>query len=237
MAKIARMFLHIGTMVEVERFRETFCLPLEARELSRRALLLYDYYLEAAVGKLQRKGWRMYCSPGCAACCYAMPAGISSWELILIYDHLQQSGQLERFFRRNLECCQVLSRVKREVAARMPSGQTEAPEDYDNRVLYSYSLARKPCAFLSKSRECLIYSLRPLACRMHFSFTPGEWCDPADPRFRQAVRLNFRPHSEVQEHLRRLETRLGLEVSDLLAPGLVTLTANIMRFSAISWMS
>jgi hypothetical protein len=70
---------------------------------------------------------------------------------------------------------------------------------------------------------------------MHFAFTPPELCSPTHPLFSQAVRINFRPHEDVQEELKRLDERLNLGVGDLLASGLVALAANVMRFSPIVW--
>ena len=69
---------------------------------------------------------------------------------------------------------------------------------------------------------------------MHFSLTPPELCDPNHSQFSQAVRLNLSPHSDVAAELQKLDSRLNLGISDLLAPGLVSLTANIVRFSPIS---
>jgi hypothetical protein len=71
---------------------------------------------------------------------------------------------------------------------------------------------------------------------MHFAFTPSELCDPTHPQFPQAVRLNLSLHGDVEEELQKLDSRLNLCVSDLLAPGLVSLTANVLRFSPISWL-
>jgi Fe-S-cluster containining protein len=235
MAKMARIYRQIGAMREMKTFSRKLSLPLEAGRLSQRAFRLYDQYLGYVIGELQRKGWKVYCQPGCTACCFAMPAGISTWELLLIYDRLQQSGQLERLFRRNLESCQVLARVRGQMPGKSIGAQFRKKSEYE-MLLLNYSQAKYACAFLDDSQECMIYSTRPLACRMHFSSTPPELCDPTHPRFSQAVRLNFSPHHEVEEELKRLDGHLNLDLSDLLAPGLVTLTANVLRFSPISWI-
>jgi Fe-S-cluster containining protein len=235
MAKMARLFRQIGVIKEVKRFRQDLSLPREALRLSQRAYRLYDEYLVYALKKLQKKGWQVYCAPGCAACCFSMPAGIGNWELLLIYDRLQQSGELSRFFRRNLESCQVLARVSGQLFYGWTRKETEDRSAYD-KLLHNYSMAQHPCAFLTKAQECEIYSVRPLACRMHFAFTPPELCDPSHPQFSQAVRLNLRPHGDVEKELQNLDSRLNLGISDLLAPGLIALTANILRFSSISWL-
>jgi len=234
MAKMARIFREIGAMSEVKRFRQNLSLPKDTRRLSQRAFRLYDEYLVYIIGKMQKKGWRVYCGPGCAACCFNMPAGISNWEFLIIYDHIQQAGQLEKFFRRSLESYQVLDRVKRQLINGGSEQQIESKSEYDT-LLHNYSLAKHGCAFLNDAQECLIYSARPLACRMHFAFTPPELCDPAHHLFSQGVRVNLSPHGEVEDELKRLDGRLNLALSDLLAPGLAALAANILRFSPISW--
>ncbi len=235
MAKMGRLFRQIGALNEVRLFRQNLGLPKEAIRLSQRAFRLYDDYLNYSIGKLQKKGWRVYCGPGCAACCFNMPAGISNWEFLILYDHIQQAGQLERFFRRSLESYQVLDRVKRQLADAKSDEQIESKSKYDT-LLRHYSLAKHSCGFLSDTQECLIYSVRPLACRMHFAFTPPELCDPAHPDFSQGVRVNLSPHVEVEDELKRLDSHLNIDIGDLLAPGLIALTANVMRFSPIEWL-
>jgi Fe-S-cluster containining protein len=234
MAKMARIFRQIAAMKEIKRFSQHLSLPLEARRLSQRAFKLYGQYLAYVIGKLRKKGWRVYCEPGCSACCFSMPGGVSTWELLLIYDQLQQAGQLGKFFRRSLESCQVLDRVRGQDAGVLKSEQLDRKDKYE-RFLLKYSQAKNPCAFLDDSQECLIYSVRPLACQMHFACTPPELCDPTHPDFSQAVRLNLSPHHEVEEELKRLDGQLNLNISNLLAPGLVTLAANVLRFSPINW--
>jgi hypothetical protein len=70
---------------------------------------------------------------------------------------------------------------------------------------------------------------------MHFAFTPPELCDPTHDLFSQGVRVNLSPHGEVEDELKQLDGQLNLRLSDLLAPGLAALAANIMRFSPITW--
>jgi Fe-S-cluster containining protein len=234
MAKMARILKQINAMGEMRKFRSQLKLPAMARRLSKQGLVLYDNYLAYTIRQLEKKGWQAYCGSGCAACCYAMPAGISSWELVLIYDYLQQGGQLEKYFRRNLESCQVLSQVRLQLGKRSSEGESSGGSD-TGEILKAYSLARHPCGFLSDSQECMIYPIRPLACRMHYSFTPPEWCDPTHPNSSQAVRLNLGPHAEVQEELKHLDGHLGLDIGDFLSPGLVALATNIMRFSPLNW--
>jgi hypothetical protein len=209
MAKMARLLRQIGALKETERFRQNLRLPQEALRLNQRAFRLYDEYLVYALKELGKKGWQVYCAPGCAACCFSMPAGISNWEFLIIYDHLQQDGQLSKFFRRNLESCQVLARVSGQLFDGWTKKGTEDKSRYE-RLLHDYILAKHPCAFQGESQDCQIYS--------------------------QAVRLNLSPHGDVDEELKKLDSRLNLGISDLLAPGLVSLTANVLRFSPISWI-
>ena len=64
MAKMARIFREIGAMSEVKRFHQNLSLPEDTRRLSQRAFRLYDEYLVYTIGKVQKKGWRVYCGPG-----------------------------------------------------------------------------------------------------------------------------------------------------------------------------
>jgi len=234
MAKIIGIFRQIGGTKGMRRFSQNLSLPREAQRLSQKAFRLYDEYLLYALRMLQKKGWRVYCSSGCAACCYSMPVGISNLEFLLIYDYLQHTGQLEKVFRRSLESCQVLAEVKGQATAELDEDQSD-DKDILEILLHAYSRAKHPCAFLTETQECLIYSVRPLACRIHFAFTPPEFCQPNHPQFSQAVRLNIGPYTGVEEELQKIDSYLDLRISDLLAPGLVSLTANVMRFSPITW--
>jgi len=236
MVKLAGIFRQIAAMREVRRFRLDLALPKKAGRLHRKALQLYDEYLTYVVTRLQKEGWKLSCVQACAACCFAMPAEVSSWELLMIYAHLQEMGGVERAFRKHLENCQVYSRVAGE-AQGLAQGETGTPSELDlDRVLLAYSKARQPCGFLLPSQECLIYSLRPLSCRMHFAFTPAAWCDPSHALFPQGVRLNFHPHGDVCQALKELDRRLGLPPENLLCSGLVTVIANVMRFAPLTWL-
>ena len=236
MAKLAGIFRQIAAMREVRRFRLDLSLSKRAGRLHRKALQLYDQYLTYVVSRLQKEGWNLSCVQACAACCFAMPAEVSSWELLMIYAHLQEMGQLERAFRKHLENCQVYSRVAGETQG-LAERETGTPSELDlDRVLLAYSKARQPCGFLLPSQECLIYSLRPLSCRMHFAFTPASWCDPSHALFPQGVRLNFHPHDDVGQALEQLDRRLDLPHGNLLCSGLVTVIANVMRFAPLTWV-
>jgi Fe-S-cluster containining protein len=164
-----------------------------------------------------------------------MPAEVSGWELLMIYAHLHEMGRLDRAFRKHMENAQVFSRVTGEIHGLSRSGDGQGEVDLE-ALLSTYTRARQPCGFLLPSQECLIYSRRPFSCRMHFAFTPAAWCDPSHPEFPQAVRLNFPPHEDVRKALEVLDRSLGLPEASTLSSGLVTLTANVMRFGPVTWL-
>jgi Fe-S-cluster containining protein len=235
MANAARLFREIAIVPEVRRFCRNLSLPEKVRRLHRRALRLYDQYLVYAVARLQEEGWKLACTRGCAACCFAMPAEVSGWELLMIYAHLYGIGRLDRAFRKHMENCQVFSRVTSEIQG-LRRSRGDRREVYLDTLLSAYTKARQPCGFLLPSQECLIYSRRPISCRMHFAFTPAAWCDPAHPDFPQAVRFNLRPHQVVRTALAELDRSLGLPQASTLSSGLVTLAANVMRFGPVIWL-
>ncbi|HYA03353.1 MAG TPA: YkgJ family cysteine cluster protein [Syntrophobacteria bacterium] len=235
MANVARLFREIAMVPEVRRFRRQLSLPERVRRLHQRALRLYDQYLAYAVARLQKEGWNLSCARGCAACCFAMPAEVSAWELLMIYAHLHEMGRLDRAFRKHMENCQVFSRVIGDTQRLSRSGEGQGEVDLE-ALLSAYGKARQPCGFLLPSKECLIYSCRPISCRMHFAFTPAAWCDPLHPDFLQAVRLNFQPHEDARKALEGVDRSLSLPQASILSSGLVSLTANVMRFGPVSWL-
>ncbi|MBW1981598.1 MAG: hypothetical protein JRJ12_10280 [Deltaproteobacteria bacterium] len=237
MKRMAAALNELAGLEELGLFSRRLALPLRARSLSIRILRLYDQYILHAVTGMRKKGWLLSCGRSCSSCCFEMVAGVSQWELLLIYDQMKLVGQSSRLFKRHLENCEVLSELQRELQQAVRKG-VEADSDSEVELLLgAYRKQRRRCGFLTISGECIIYPVRPLACRMHFAFTPAAWCDPAHPKFGQAVRLNFHPHARVYQAVEAVDCRLGLNLDELLSPGLVAFATNVMQFSPISWAS
>ncbi|MCE5243769.1 MAG: hypothetical protein LLF99_11280 [Desulfobacteraceae bacterium] len=228
--KMAACLFEIAHQDHLEGFRASGVLPAEAMKTFRKVLRLYDASALHMLGMLRRSGMSVSCRLGCTHCCRHMPAGVSSLEMIAIYQAMDQSGLKNRIFRRCLEA----EWVWHEICRRHRKGLLEGDEGDTPRevVLKAYQAAAHPCPFLGNGR-CVVYPYRPFACRMHFSFSPKHWCDPAHFQSPYAVRFNLEPDPEVLDELDRLDERLGLDLSDVLVCGLLELMVNVMRFGPV----
>jgi Fe-S-cluster containining protein len=166
-----------------------------------------------------------------------MPAGTSLVELLYFYHGMHQSGFFSRLFRRCLEAEEWLAQLflqcqgKEKASLATPSASA-CPEE----ILALYQDSGQPCRF-SQGDLCQLYPFRPLACRMHFSLTPSYWCDPGHFQFPHAMIVNLEPGACVYDALDRIEQRLRLKISGILAGGILELTINVMQFEPIHWRS
>ena len=86
-----------------------------------------------------------------------------------------------------------------------------------------------PCPFLEANHECGIYSVRPLACRMHFSRSEPALCWPTHPRRNEARSLDLPPPQAIEHALTALRDALGLtSVGDALVPALLAVRDQIL---------
>ncbi|MFP5213672.1 MAG: hypothetical protein ACLGPL_09855 [Acidobacteriota bacterium] len=216
--KMARFLFDISCLEGIERLRVSRKAPLRLFSRFKKVLSLYDAAVKASLGRMRRRGFTVQCAPGCTHCCRHMPAGVSAIELLHLYQGLHRSGLVERAFRRCLEA--------NEQWAKVHSGG-ERDED-----LTRYYRLEQPCPFLYNNL-CSVYEYRPFACRMHFSLSSPHWCRSAHFQNEYAVRFNMEPCDRVLGELDRLDGRFGLGLSDILAPGLLELTVNVMRFERI----
>lgn len=226
--KMAAYLLDVARMERLERFRSSGTLPTRAIHLGLRALELFDDSTIMFLGRLKRNGYSVSCRPGCTHCCYNMPVGVSSWELILIYARLQGSGAVDRCFRRALRAMERVEEIRRE----RPFDRKSLGRRGRVAILRDYLRSETACPFLENDR-CQVYSVRPLACRVHFSLTPRHWCDPGHFQNAHAIPFNVEPGEAVEEALDRIDGRLALGLPDALASGFLGLLVNVLRFRKI----
>lgn len=194
---------------------------------------LFDESSRLSLGQLRDAGFTAQCQIGCHHCCYQMPTGLSTAELIFIYHGMQQSGSASKFFRRCLEAEELWVEVFHRQACE-GTGQDLYAQALAS-LATSYCGFEQPCPFLEKNL-CQIYPYRPLACRMHFSLSPPPWCRPSHFQNPHALRFNLEPGKCVLDALEKLEDRFQLDFSDVMICGLLELTVNVMRFHKIRWL-
>jgi Fe-S-cluster containining protein len=139
-------------------------------------------------GRATARASERACEPGCDYCC-RMPVSLSMPEALRIHAHVAQTwSQADR--------------------ARLAEALAEASQAAraDEDALF---LSQRPCAFLREGR-CSIYSVRPLACRGHASFSRQACADAhaAPDDFERAEQV------PVDDDLRRckdeIKTTLGI---------------------------
>jgi len=226
--KMADYLLEMGRLDGLENLERSGTLPGAALKYFQRVLDLYDEAVQLFLGYLRRSGMDVQCTAGCSHCCYHMPTGVSSMELIYLYYGMQRSGSSGRLFRRCLEAEEVWFGIYRQV------GADPSTPDPRSALLTRYHQEQRPCPFLEEGR-CLVYPYRPFACRMHFSLSPRYWCHPRRAQNSETVQFNVEPGPCVLDALDRLEDRMQLAASDVLVCGMLELTVNILHFEPLVW--
>lgn len=95
------------------------------------------------------------CKVGCSYCCYPyVGASMIESKLAKIYIENNISENLQRLFFRKI------CRHKNDYLSPRETGGTDA-----GRLQAEYFAKQIPCPFLSENNACLVYSVRPLACR------------------------------------------------------------------------
>jgi len=143
----------------------------QALSAGRRVLPLYqaiDVSTKAAADKENAT-----CLRGCAHCCYSLVA-CSVLEAIPIAEYMLKSALwAPRLTKVKAKLEEEAALVDQLGGLRGPAGSTDTSLSY---------MARKiPCTFLKKNKDCAIYSLRPVACRLYYVVSDPEQCSLDHP--------------------------------------------------------
>jgi Fe-S-cluster containining protein len=235
--KMAGYLFRISRLDGLDGLASDHTLPRRFLTYMQKVMELCDDSNRYFVHYLRRSGRSIQCRPGCAHCCRNMPAGTSLAEFLYFYHGMHQSGVFSRLFRRCLEAEECLAQLflqcqGKEKASPATPSTSACPEE----ILALYQDSGQPCRF-SQGDLCQLYPFRPFVCRMHFSLTPSYWCDPEHFQFPHAVIVNLEPGACVYDALDRIEQRLRIKISGILAGGLLELTVNVMQFAPIHWSS
>jgi Fe-S-cluster containining protein len=230
--RMARYLFEIACLDGLQRLSVDCTLPASFLIYFEKVMELLDESLTLSLGQLRHAGLMVQCRRECSHCCYQMPTGLSTAELIYLYHGMQQSGAASKLFRRCLEAEEFWVEVfHQKTKDNKSSGDCSYPTEL---VSKSYRGLEHPCPFL-QGRVCQIYPYRPLACRIHFSLTPSHWCRPSHFQNAHTSRFNLEPGKCVFDALEKLENCFQLDLSDVMVCGLLELTVNVMQFQKIRW--
>jgi Fe-S-cluster containining protein len=231
--KMAEYLLDMACLDGLEGLASRHTLPLQFLIYLQKMMELCDESNRFFLGHLRRRGLSVQCTPNCTYCCQNMPAGMSLVELLYVYHGMHKSGIFARLFRRCLEADELLTQVVQQ--CRSPAQTGEMSLSLVEQALRQYQGLGQACRF-SQGHLCQLYSFRPFACRMHFSLSPPAWCNPRHFQFPHALSFNLEPSQCVFDALDRIERRLQIRLSEILACGILELTVNVMRFERIRWI-
>ncbi|MBP8644900.1 MAG: hypothetical protein KBH99_02105 [Syntrophobacteraceae bacterium] len=230
--KITDYLLEICRLDGLRSLPGTGSLPWMVMKYYQKAVNLYDEAIYFFLGSLRRSGMSVQCREGCSLCCYQMPTGLTSMELVYLYHGMHQTGSPSRLLRRCLEAEEVLC----DIYGQIRTGSFLEPENVDPRtvLLTQYHQKQRPCPFLQEDR-CLVYPYRPFACRMHFSLSPRYLCHPSRLGNSGAIQFNMELGQSVLDALDKLQCRMRLDTSDVLVCGILELAVNVLRFEPLTW--
>ncbi len=231
---ITKWLFEISCIPELSTFTETLALPGTVKNLYTKVLLSYQQYLNHKINQLRKLGRSPTCREGCAFCCHFMPCGLSSLEILFLYEAMHDRGILPRIFRRFLERQEVIEEISAEYRKRdiIEGQERDSPSE---EILLSYKQKQIPCPLLSENHVCVLYSFRPLVCREYFSCSPPQWCDPSHPHHLHALRIALPLPEESQHMLDRIDDAMGFYPPETLAEALLVFSVNIAGFKPILW--
>jgi hypothetical protein len=230
--KIADYLFEMACLKGLEDFAKKRSLPLRFLIYTEKLMDLCDQSNRFFQGVMRRQGLIIQCRRDCTYCCRNMPAGLSLVELLYFYHGMQESGSFPRLYRRCLEAGEWWAKAFQQCRSTESHDAHALP--LPEKALRRYQEWGLPCRF-SQGGSCQLYPYRPFACRMHFSLSPSSWCNPHHCQFSNAVIFNLEPSGRVAAALERIEHRLQIKLSEILACGILQLTINVMRFERIRW--
>lgn len=233
--KMARWLFEVRCIPDIERFKESLCLPSDTKVFFNKAVNAYQEYLRYKLNQLKEKGRFPSCSPGCAHCCYFMPAGLSAFEIVALYEAMWHENILARTFRRFLEKQEIMNQLCDMKQEECVGEEFYSAEDQEQLHLLKYYYMREPCPFLGSGNRCLIYRSRPFVCRQYFSCSPPSWCDPEHVHFNQALKIAFPLPEEARDELDKIDGKFAIELPDTMCGALLVFAVNIACFRPIQW--
>lgn len=127
------------------------------------------------------------CHQGCSMCCYQLFT-VTPLEAFVCYEYhvrgLETEGR-DAFVRKVAALSERVAALSPAATALLQKIETADGLQKMEEVQRPYAAAASegryvPCPFLNEAtRECLVYEVRPLACRFQFSRMDKKYCDPA----------------------------------------------------------
>lgn len=233
--QVAEMREHLEAvrdLPELPAFREIKKLPQAFFDHFNAALACYDRLIDFV---LQHDGadQRIQCKKGCANCCIDLVRGMSTPEIVNIYNHVRRWDDCKQLFEYHRDSAEQFSYILMDTVT-----PGEAPPDgRDPRVAEAhvkYNSLNRPCGFLDQETGCCrIYPVRPVACRYFFSFDPPEMCTPTHEKYLQRATRTVHLPEEIHALLREIDHAFGFRPLNYLSGAFCHFTVDTMRLKPI----
>jgi len=231
-AEMVRHLKIVRDLPELAEFRESRKLPRAFFEHFNGFLTGYDRLIDFVL-EFSGDGRLIKCVKGCCNCCIDLVRGLTTSEIVNIYNHVRPWPDAKQLFEYHRDSAEQFSYL---FMNRVPPGETP-PTGEDPRVAQAhmeYNTLKRPCGFLDqKTGCCRIYPVRPVACRYFFSLDPPEMCTPSHEKyFERNARMVYLPE-EVHVHLRSVDQAFGFRPLNFLSGAFCQFTAETMRLKLI----
>ena len=126
---------------------------------------------------------KVSCKKGCTYCCLHWVEDVYSFEAEIIADYTKKNfpKRVDTIINKFQEDEEELVKLNDIMEQKLVENQEDkeiADIDTTDLLLASFYQIKRPCAFLTDDKTCLIYKVRPLTCRIYVSFSAPEFCRP-----------------------------------------------------------
>jgi Fe-S-cluster containining protein len=180
----------------------------------------YDAYLVAVLATGAKP---VLCAPSCPSCCSHYVTSVEPFELLFLDARIRTIPEYADKMVAMHESTQVYRAGYRK----------QDGEEAEDKALYRYFLKNKRCTFLTASGDCGVRDLRPMSCRMFFSYSDPRFCrgrriaTPANQNFHVGL------PDEAEAFLSEASANLaGLRLSEHLFDGLLQVNETCGQFSS-----
>ncbi len=216
-----------------DTFRETADLPLAFFEHLNEALACFDRVIEYILG-YDGTDKRIRCSKGCCNCCIDLVRGISTPEVINIYNHVRLWPDAKQIFEYHRESAEKFMGI---LLKKLSPSEVPGITGEDDRVEQAhkeFNQLNRPCGFLNQETGlCRIYPVRPIACRFFFSLDSPDYCTPTHAKYFDRDTRTVHLPEEIHILLRQIGKKFGFITLNYLSGAFCAFSAEIMKIRPI----
>jgi Fe-S-cluster containining protein len=168
----------VALLKELIVLKNDNCLEPSFRTLFSSCLDLFDEYQNLII---EHNNMKVTCRSGCCCCCNHWVEDVNSFEATIICDYISKN-----FPERIPEIIKVcendshqLEHLEKTMLSHPDVSQTPEDQlDQTDLLLSVFYQFRRPCPLLDSFGKCSVYPVRPLTCRIYFSFSDPTRCEP-----------------------------------------------------------